>query len=150
MGFSKFFGKMLGTDEALKTTVKGVRDGFDALVYTDEEKATDAKEERAEARKMVVSWMVATQGQNLARRLIALSITAVWLIQYIIAQFCSLISVWATKDQAILWIKSAESIKAAAGEMTGAIMLILTFYFAAPHMGQVVTAALNRLKENKK
>jgi hypothetical protein len=68
-----FWGKIFGTENAINTTISAVKDGLDALVYTDEEKAGDAAKERTQARSMVVDWMQATQGQNLARRLIALA-----------------------------------------------------------------------------
>ena len=84
-----FWGKLFGTEKALNGIVDGVTNGLDALVYTDEEKAADAAADRSEARKMVVGWMAATQGQNLARRLIALSITGTWLGMYLISVLLS-------------------------------------------------------------
>lgn len=147
-----FLGRLFGSDKALAATVNGVSRGLDALVHTSEEKAQEAAAERSEARRMVVAWMTATQGQNLSRRLIALSITAVWLLQYVSAQICQLASVWVeptiVDDKVVnLWAASADSIRAGAGEMGGAVMLILTFYFAAPHMGQIVTAAMDKFKK---
>lgn len=163
---AKFLGRLFGTDKALEGVVNGVSKGLDALVYTDEEKAGDAAESRSEARKMVIEWMKATQGQNLSRRLIALSVTAVWILQYMVAQICDVVSVWvplkvvtlpSTIDGAKpvvqvinVWSQSADSIRAGAGEMSGAVMLILTFYFAAPHMGQVVTAAIGKFTGGNK
>jgi len=78
-------GKMLGSEKALGSAIGAVKNGLDALVYTDEEKAQDAAKERAAAREMVVGWMQATQGQNLARRFIALVVTLIWAAQYVIA-----------------------------------------------------------------
>ena len=72
-----FFGRLFGTEKALEGVVEGVSKSLDALIYTDEEKAKEAARDRSEARRMVVDWLAATQGQNLARRLIALSITGV-------------------------------------------------------------------------
>ena len=48
-----FWGKVFGTDEAIKGAVTAVRDGLDALVYTDEEKAGDAEKSAA---KRVRCW----------------------------------------------------------------------------------------------
>lgn len=140
-----FWGKVFGTDEAIKGAVEAVRDGLDALVYTNEEKAVDAAKERSEARSMLVGWMEATQGQNLARRLISLAITGVWLFQYIVAQMAMSIAIfWTTKanelnDLATLNMKSAD-------DMGSAVMLILAFYFAAPHMGDFAQAIVGRFK----
>ena len=142
------WGKIFGTDAAIQTTIGAVRDGLDALVYTDEEKAGDAAKERSQARSMVVDWMQATQGQNLARRLIALSITAVWLTQYLVAMVGSVISVWTPDPQ--LWLETVAVIGDYAESMNSPMMLILAFYFAAPHMGDIAKAALNNFGENKK
>lgn len=147
-----FLGRLFGSDKALEAVVSGVSNGLDKLVYTPEEKAQEGAAERSEARKMVVQWMQATQGQNLSRRLIALTVTAVWVLQYMAAQVCDIVSVWAKPTETInLWSASADSIRGGADQMGGAVMLILTFYFAAPHMGQVVTAALTKFSgEDKK
>lgn len=141
-----FWGKVFGTDEAIKGAVSAVRDGLDALVYTDEEKAVDAAKERSEARSMLVAWMEATQGQNLARRLISLAITGVWLLQYLVAQFAMSI--------AVFWVEAADKLNAlakvnmqSANDMGSAVMLILAFYFAAPHMGSIVEAFVARFKK---
>lgn len=140
-----FWGKVFGTDEAIKGAVDAVRDGLDALVYTNEEKAIDAAKERSEARSMLVGWMEATQGQNLARRLISLAITGVWLFQYIVAQIAMSVAIfWTTKSNeltalATLNMKSAD-------DMGSAVMLILAFYFAAPHMGDFAQAIVSRFK----
>lgn len=140
-----FWGKVFGTDEAIKGAVDAVRDGLDALVYTDEEKAVAASKERSEARSMLVGWMEATQGQNLARRLISLCITGVWLFQYIVAQMAaSLALFWETKADSLN--KLAQLNTKAGDDMSGAVMLILAFYFAAPHMGDFAQAIIGKFK----
>lgn len=137
-----FLGRLFGTEKALSAVVDGVSNGLDALVYTDEEKANDAAAERSEGRKMVVEWMRATQGQNLSRRLIALSITGVWLFMKLLATFIGVVAVYST-DAARLGevIKLVNELSA---DMTSAVMLILAFYFAAPHMGGIAKAVTQR------
>lgn len=136
----KLLGRLFGTDKALKETVKGAKDALDALVYTDQEKADDAAKDRSEARNMVVQWMEATQGQNLARRLIALSITGVWLSMYVFSVLCAQLAIFTnnsgvfTHEKVLLVGKIAKS---SANDMNPAVMLILAFYFAAPHMGNI-------------
>ena len=137
-----FWGKIFSTEKALTGIVDGVTNGLDALVYTDEEKASDATKERSEARLMVVKWMESTQGQNLARRLIALSITAVWLLMYLIKSAVAVVSVWV--DSPDMWLDTAKVVGDSAESMNGAMMLILAFYFAAPHMGDIARAAMNK------
>lgn len=144
-----FWGKVFGTDEAIKSTIGAVKDGLDALVYTDEEKASDASKERSEARAMLVQWMEATQGQNLARRVISLAITGVWLLQYIIAQIASSIAIfWVSKAQELNELAKVQM--ESANDMSPAVMLILAFYFAAPHMGDFAKAVIGRFQAKVK
>ena len=136
-----FFGKLFGTEKALTSVVDGVSKGLDALVYTDEEKATDAAKDRSEARAMVVGWMAATQGQNLARRLIALSITGAWLGLYLISVVTSFTAIFVGSDVTVNKLLAASALsKNSAIELNNAVMLILAFYFAAPHMGDIAKA----------
>jgi hypothetical protein len=141
-----FWGRIFGTDKALSAVIDGVSNGLDALVYTDEEKANDAAKDRTEARGMVVRWMEATQGQNLARRLIALSITGVWLLQFILSQVFSFVAIWV--DESIKWQVSSVQMQHGADTMNGAVMLILAFYFAAPHMGDIAKAVTSKFAKS--
>lgn len=137
-----FFGKLFGSDEAMKAGVEAVAAGLDKLVYTNEEKADAAAKERTEARGMVVEWMQATQGQNLARRLISLAITAVWLSFYVLAGLAQAVGIFVgsvTEFKELAgWLFSM------ANGLNDPVMLILAFYFAAPHMSGIVEAILGR------
>ena len=135
-----FLGKIFGSDKALGDIVDGVASGLDKLVYTGQEKAEDRAASVTEARKMVVEWMRATQGQNLARRLIALSITFVWLLQFIIAQGLTMASVFMASSTSIKLVAASDVMRQGAEAMNSAVMLILAFYFAAPHMGDIAKA----------
>lgn len=146
-----FIGKLFGTEKALSGIVDGVSKGLDALIYTDEEKAGDAAKDRTEARQMVVQWMAATQGQNLARRLIALSITGVWLMMYLISVLCAMIAVFANESGVVTAIKINEVgtiARRSAMDMNSAVMLILAFYFAAPHMGDIAKAVTGKFTQS--
>jgi hypothetical protein len=141
-----FWGKVFGTDEAIKTTIGAVKDGLDALVYTEEEKAVDGAKERSEARSMLVGWMEATQGQNLARRAISLAITGVWLSQYVISSLATSIGIfWIDKTKQLNEL--AEVMLKSADAMSSAVMLILAFYFAAPHMASFADAIVGKWKK---
>lgn len=146
-----FWGKLFGSEKALGGIVDGVTNGLDALVYTDEERASDAASDRSEARKMVVGWMAATQGQNLARRLIALSITGVWLFMYLMSLLLSMISLF-INDSGVVTSDKINQIstiaKGGAIDMNPAVMLILAFYFAAPHMGDIAKAVTGRFTKS--
>jgi hypothetical protein len=60
--------------------------------------------------------------------------------QYLTALALSGIAVWA-KDP-VKWRESAKLVGDYAEQMNGAMMLILGFYFAAPHLGKVVDKAM--------
>ncbi len=137
-----FLGRLFGTEKALSSAVEGVKNGLDALMYTDQEKAEDGAKATTEARAMVVGWMQATQGQNLARRLIALGVTGIWAVQYITSMLLGIAAVWV--DDAGPLIASSAVINESAQQMNGAVMLILGFYFAAPFMGDIAKGALSK------
>ena len=145
MGFiTGLFGKIFGTDKALNSVVDGAVNGIDKLFYTDEEKAEDAAKAKQQAVQHILMWLETTKGQNLARRLIALSIVFTWLFQYWMAMMFNFAAIWvdtATKDQLVL---SSDLFKESATDMIPAMMLILGFYFAAPHMGTMAKAALEK------
>lgn len=139
------FGRIFAGEETIKTVVNAARDGLDALVYTDEEKAGDAAKDRAAARGMVVEWMKSTSGQNLARRWLSVAITSVWLGQYVVAQIFTISTLWIYPvERRVAWRATAELMASYAEQMNSAVMLILAFYFAAPHMGAIVDAAMSR------
>lgn len=135
-----WLGKVMGTDKALESTVKAVASGLDSLIHTDQEKAEERAKDKTEVRQMLVGWMESTQGQNLARRLIALAIVFIWLGLYLFAASFSFIAIWFKSPEKFM--ESAELVGNFATGLNGAVMLILSFYFAAPHMGKVVETAL--------
>jgi hypothetical protein len=143
-----FWGRLFGSSHAVNAMIDGVTNGLDALVYTDEEKSLDAAKERSEARGMLVSWMAATQGQNLARRFIALVIAGIWVFQYLAVTLLSIISIWVGDPEG--FERSAKVIGQNAEQMNAAMMLVLGFYFAAPHMGLIAKSALERFAHKNK
>jgi hypothetical protein len=144
LGIGATIGKIFGTEKALTAVIDNVSSGLGKLIYTEEEKAGDAARDRAAARAMVIQWMESTKGQNLARRVIALSIVAVWLFQYLSCMALSVAGIWVSESEKV--IQSAEIVGASAERLNSPIMLILAFYFAAPHMAGITTAALNKWK----
>lgn len=146
----KLLGKIFGSEKALDTAVTGISKGIDALVYTEEEKAADAAEERKRGRQMVVEWMANSSGQKLARRLIAVSITFVWLMQYIAAWGLVVTAVFVDPETAERLKEASAITQDHSDGMTGAIMLILSFYFAAPHMDKIVGPAMERFSKTNK
>ena len=133
-------GKIFGTDKAASSLVDGVKNGLDKLVYTDEEKADDIAKSTSEARTMFIEWMRATSGQNLARRVLAFFIAGIWGSQYMGEMALSVASIWVKDPKK--YIDSAKILGDHASQMNGAMMLILGFYFAAPHLGKMVDVAM--------
>ncbi len=68
------WGWLMGGGKMAEKVADGVMAGADKLVYTDEEKA----EARAQAREWFLRYLQATQPQNVARRLIALILVALF------------------------------------------------------------------------
>lgn len=81
-----FWGRVFGSDYALKKTVDGVVSGIDALAFTDEE--------RAEFNKSMINtlgnYMQSTSGQNIARRMIALIVSVIWSVLVVASVTCAL------------------------------------------------------------
>ena len=138
-----FWGRLFGSDDATNKVIDHVSSGLDKLWYTDEEKADDARRDNSEARKFLITWLTNTQGQNLARRFIAVSCTIVWLFMYCISWIMAALAPW-LEVYASRLMESSAVIASRAESMNGAMMLILGFYFAAPYMGEITKTAMNK------
>lgn len=158
-----FIGKLFGSDKAAAAIVDNVSNGLDKMFYTDEEKANDGAKDRSEARSMLIRWMESTQGSNLARRTIALVITGIWALQYTVSLIIFAVAPWvggspvkSFPDEVVLTYTemlnaSATSISANGEAVTGAMILVIGYYFAAPYMGKMVEGAMNKFGiKNKK
>jgi hypothetical protein len=138
-----FVGRMFGSEKAVEKGIDMVSNGFDKLIYTNEEKAEDAAKNRSEARGMLVEWIKTSQGHNVARRFLAIVISMTWLLMYILSAALDVSAVWLV-SKADQLNTSSMLIGDRAEQMNGAMMLILGFYFAAPHMSGIVTAAMEK------
>lgn len=142
-----FIGRLLGSPKALADTAGTVVKSLDGFIYTKQEKADDHARAITEGRDMIIKWMGNTQGQNLSRRIIALCITFTWLFMFIGRMGLSIAGIW-TESEA--FEKSAEIIGDNIEQMTGAVMLILGFYFAAPHLSSIVGGAMSKFGGKQK
>ena len=142
-----WLGKLFGTDKAAEKLLDTGKQLLDDAFYTEAERAESAAQDRSEVRKMLVEWMANTQGQNLSRRIIALSITGFWLLMHVISTAMVVSAVWveqATNDKLSF---SSQILDERIDGMTAAVMLILGFYFAAPYMGDIAKGALQRMQK---
>lgn len=137
-----FWGRLFGTDKAIEQTIGTASKILDEAFYTKEEKADARADARRDAQSMVIDWMRNTQGQNLARRLIALSVTAIWLLMHLLSTGLAYSAVWAEVPAQL--IASASVIDYRLESLTPAVMLILGFYFAAPFLGDIAEGAIQR------
>ena len=140
-----WLGKIFGTERALESVVDSVSSGLDKLNFSDQEKAEFNKKMSC----VVVDWVSSSSGQNRTRRFLAISITFVWLLQYIFAMVSSAVAPWIDPSSSLLLMKSVGAVGSYADGMTGAMMLILGFYFAAPHIGSFVGAAMDKFSKTK-
>ena len=136
-------GKVFGTEKALGALVKAGRDGLDKLYYTTEEKAEDKAKHREKARDQVVEFMRATQGQNVARRLIALIIISIWSVSYVLAMILNVTAVFNAGHAANLK-EAAELIGAAISDVEAIMYMVIAFYFGAPHVEGVLKVMTDR------
>lgn len=139
---------LFGTQESASKIVDTVSNGIDKLVYTDEEKADAAAKDRAAARGMLVGWMRESSGQNVARRFIAISLTMLWGVIYGAKIVLSVAAPFLPSYQVAMMV-SAKALEVSAHEMNGAMMLILGFYFAAPHMDKFISPFIERFGASK-
>ena len=146
----KLIKRIFGSPDILKESIGIIRDTGDALYYTEEEKAQDKARRAQQIDKLTIDWMESTKGQNLARRLMAFSITIVWLAMYVLSFVVDVLAVWVSKDKAELLVETSNAMGLYADQMTGAMMLILGFYFAAPHLSSIVDSAMIKFSGNRK
>jgi uncharacterized membrane protein (DUF485 family) len=142
-------GKIFGTDKAIESGLNMIYKAGDALFYTDQEKAADKENKIKQVHQFMNDWMETTKGQNIARRLLAVMITTVWLFLYLVGILLSVIAPWVATEISIKLMESARVLESNADMMSGAVMLILAFYFAAPHMDKIVEGALNKFGGKK-
>lgn len=137
-----WLGRLLGTSDAIKEMIQIGKDVVDEFHYSDEEKAHDKAAATSEARSMVIEWLRHSQGQNISRRVIALSVTGIWLFMHVMSSGVAIGAVWAKEP--VNLIATATVIDHRLESLTPAIMLILGFYFAAPYLGDIAEASLKK------
>ena len=137
-------GKIFGSEKALGKIVNSAVKGIDALSYTEEEKSHDAAKQRERARDQVIEFMVATQGQNIARRLIALIIVSVWACCFLVSNAMAIASVFIEKELAGRLMEASSLINANISDVETEVMIVVGFYFGAPHLQGLFDALTKR------
>jgi hypothetical protein len=113
----KIIGAIFGSQKNTETIVEGAVKGLDSMFFTKEEQA----EYRQKGAEWFLEYLKATQPQNLARRLIALMVVALWSILILAG-----VSAWP-------WYQSyADYIFEVLAEVVMTpFLMIMGFYFAA-------------------
>ncbi|MEM9238255.1 MAG: hypothetical protein AAGB14_15900 [Verrucomicrobiota bacterium] len=137
-------GKLFGSDKAIDKVTNTASRLLDDAFYTKEEQAADRAKATTEARGLVIEWLKATTGSRLARRVIAISVTSVWLLTHVVGMILAIATAFVDTATAAQLASAVDIIDNRSDGMTGAVMLILSFYFAAPHAGDIARAALER------
>lgn len=127
-----FWSRLWDTPDTISKGVDAVIQSGDALVYTDEEKAEFGQR----VRDWLLKWQQATSGQNIARRLIALMVTGVWLLESVAALALTIWSAFSPESEAVSG--AAAACWDAARSMGLPASVILTFYFAPNKIGEAV------------
>lgn len=131
-----FFGRMFGSDATVGKTLDMVRDAGDALVFTEEEKV--------EANQKVLDWtlkyMAATNGQNVARRFIALVVVLVWALLVIAL---GVLAIWSGFSGGEGAAKAAANLMKVMKDLAmEPVNIVLAFYF--------LTASVRSWRADKK
>ena len=142
------FKKIFGHVDVLKEGIEIIKDAGDALVYTDEEKAKDNAKRSEQIDKLLINWLETTKGANIARRWIAVIVAGIWSFLFIFSWVATQLAIWLSDKK-----EKVEAMVAANASfldmVTGAMMLVLGFYFAAPFMGDIAKGALERFGGNR-
>lgn len=127
-----FWSRLWDTPDAIAEGARAVIKSGDALVYTEEEKAEFGQR----VRDWLLKWQQATSGQNIARRLIALMVTGVWLLESVAALALTIWSAFSPDSEAVS--NAAMACWDAARSMALPAGVILTFYFAPNKIGEAM------------
>lgn len=144
-----WIGKLFGSDKAATSLIDNLSSGLDKLHYGDQEKAEDKANSVTEARQVLLKWLESTSGSNLARRFIAITVTCIWSLQYVVSMILLGLVPW-LPEYSVAMNTSAMSLQSSGEAISGAMMLILGFYFAAPHLGSIVDRAMGKFDKSSK
>lgn len=126
----QFLGSLFGTSAAGERIVDGVANAADKLFYTDEEKAEAAAAARTEGYQVYMKWLESTSGSRIARRLLALSVTGVWMLEHIASVGFHITAIFS--DSPDNPIKAAEALSTYANNNNSLVGVVLLFYFGGP------------------
>tara|TARA_B100001059_G_C17734553_1_gene528105 strand:+ start:368 stop:820 length:453 start_codon:yes stop_codon:yes gene_type:complete len=144
-----WLGKLFGTDKAASSLIDNISRGLDKLHYSEQEKAEDRAQAVKEGNQVYMEWLKSTSGSRLARRYIAIIVTTVWVLQYIVSLVLGASTPWISDQVTVEAIHATiTSLKNNGSQMDGAAMLILGFYFLGNKADALFDAAVDKMKGN--
>lgn len=113
---ASFFGRLFGTDAAMKKTLDAGIAAADAIVFTEQERA----EMQKQMIHIVGEYMQKTTSQDLARRVIALALVSQYLL---LLNIGTALALWGTGEQAEYIFNILQD------TMQNPLNIIIGFYF---------------------
>jgi len=141
----KWLGKIFASDNAVEQGLTLIDKAF----YTGQEKAGDKQLAADKKDQLLINWLEASRGANVARRFIAFSVTILWMFFLIFSWGSSQFAIWSdtfTKEKIEMMVKVNVPYL---DQSTSAMMLVMGFYFAAPFMGDIAKGAMARFGGRK-
>lgn len=147
----QWLGNMFGTASAAERVIDNVSKGIDKLWYTEEEKSEDRMKAVKEGNAVYMEWLRSTMGSRVARRFIAVVVTVLWALQWLASLILSVAAVWVDPSLVDPMLASAEIVQTSGIEITGAMMVVLGFYFLGNKADGFIKVALEKFqgKDNK-
>jgi len=125
-----FLGRMFGSDKAGAAIIDNVSSGIDKIWYTEEEKAEDQAQAKREGMAVYMKWLESTSGSRVARRLIALMVTGIWVIEHLGAVMAGVGGIWA--DDPTKLNETSRMLADHATNNNTLVGVVLLFYFGGP------------------
>ena len=131
----KFFRSLFAVPENGSQIITGVKEGLDALFFTNEEKAQHA----SEAFKLYLEWIKATQGHNVSRRFLAVVVALLWTFLVLLTVLVKIVEI------TLGWMEGASEFVFTV--LTDVVALpfagVMAFYFATQLLQRSIGAAKN-------
>lgn len=130
-----FWGRLFGSDNVISKGVDGIYNGIDKAWYTDEERATG-----------FLSLLKAYEPFKIAQRLLALTVTGIYCLVWLLAALMLVVSGFVDPDYGKQLDEAARVLGELNNDTLGTpVALVLSFYFA----GGALEGVVSRFKEKK-
>ena len=140
-----WFSNLFLTSDSANKVVDGVVNAGDKLFYTEEEK----EEGRQKMREWYINLVDALKPHNMAMRLLAMGVSAVWSVHLISSTALYILGVFICDIEAEVCL-SASAADAIVSQMSEHIntpfLLVIGFYFGATGVNSAIATAIGKKK----